>query len=91
VTLEQASIFLSGSILFALGMTALILALVAINNLIHRFWKPVTILTKESFSLFAGHQSNDPMQNLTQEEYDRLVEHLEKMRASKSSIDKQSI
>ncbi len=90
MTLEQASLFLSGSILFALGMIALILGLVVINNLLHRFWKPVTFLTRDSFSLFSGYQPNDPMQNLTQEEYARLVEHLEKMREPKSSIDKKS-
>ena len=88
MTLDQASIFLSGSVLFVLGTTALIIGLVVVNNIIHKFWKPVTIFTRESFSLFSGHYSHDPMQNITQEEYDRLIAHLEKIREEKSQLDK---
>lgn len=89
MNLEQASNFLSSSILIILGLMAVIAGSVVINNLIHRFWKPVTIFTRESFSIFGGHHIyNDPMQNLTQEEYDKLLENLEKIRAEKNSVDK---
>ena len=91
MTLEQASTFLSGSILFILGTTALVIGFVVINNILHKFWKPVTIFTRESFSLFGGHHSHDPMQNLTQEEYDRLIAHLEKIREEKSQLDKKPV
>ena len=91
MTLDQASIFLSASILIVFGVTFLIIGLAIINNIFYKFWKPVTILTRDSFSLFSGHQNNDPMQNLTQEEYDRLVAHLEKIREEKSYLDKSSV
>lgn len=89
MNLEQAATFLSSSILVILGLMAIIAGSVVINNLIHRFWKPVTIFTRESFSIFGGHpMNNDPMQNLTQEEYDKLLQNLEKIRAEKNSVDK---
>lgn len=88
MTLEQASVFLAGSVLFGLGSIGLIIAMVVINNLIHRFWKPVTIFTRESFGVFGGHHLNDPMQNLSQDEYDKLLANLEKMRAEKAQVDK---
>lgn len=89
MNLEQAANFLSGSVLVILGLMAIVGGSVVINNLIHRFWKPVTIFTRESFSIFGGHpMNNDPMQNLTQEEYDKLLENLEKIRAEKNSVDK---
>lgn len=89
MNLEQAANFLSGSVLVILGLMAIVGGSVVINNLIHRFWKPVTIFTRESFSIFGGHpMNNDPMQNLTQEEYDKLLENLEKIRAEKNSVDR---
>ncbi len=89
MNLEQAATFLSSSILVILGLMAIIAGSVVINNLIHRFWKPVTIFTRESFSIFGGHPMNNaPIQNLTQEEYDKLLENLEKIRAEKNTVDK---
>jgi hypothetical protein len=41
---EQMSNWLIGSILFALGSLVLVFGLVLINNLLHKFWKPVTIV-----------------------------------------------
>lgn len=88
MTLEQAAVFLSSSILIATGVIILIAGAIVVNNLINRFWKPVTIFTRESFSIFGGHHLNDPIQNLSQEEYDKLVENLEKFRAEKRQVDK---
>lgn len=95
MNLEQASVFLSGSILFILGFIALVIGVVVINNIVHKFWKPVTVFTRDSFSLFGGHHSYDPMHNLTQAEYDVLVKRLEEIREPKldkdSVIDKKSV
>jgi hypothetical protein len=41
--LETAAEFLVGSILFGLGFCMLALALVCINNIFHKYWKPVKI------------------------------------------------
>lgn len=78
--LSQASVFLSGSVLIMLGFIALAAGIIVINNLVHKFWKPVTIFTRDSFTLFGGNQNGDPLSVLTQEEYDKLVKHLEKIR-----------
>lgn len=72
-----------------LGFIIITVGAVVINNILHRYWKPVTIFSKDSFTLF-GHTTSttDPMTTLTQEEYDHLVEYLETLRAKKDQIDK---
>jgi hypothetical protein len=39
MTIDQASTFLVGSILFSIGLTVLVVTAVVINNVIHAFWK----------------------------------------------------
>ena len=39
MTIDQASTFLVGSILFSIGLTVLVVTAVIINNVIHAFWK----------------------------------------------------
>jgi cytochrome b561 len=39
--MDQAAAFLGGSILTMLGIIVLITGIVVINNLLHKFWKPV--------------------------------------------------
>jgi hypothetical protein len=41
MNLEQASVFFTGSILIMLGFIVITAGVVAINNLLHRYWKPV--------------------------------------------------
>ena len=41
--LSSASTFLVGSVLISLGMIVLVSAVVFVNNIIARFWKPVKI------------------------------------------------
>jgi hypothetical protein len=41
--MDQAAVFLAGSILTMLGFIVVIAGVIAINNLIHRYWKPVTL------------------------------------------------
>ena len=91
MNLEQAAIFLTGGILTMLGFIVIVIGIVVINNILHKYWKPVTIFTRESFSLFGSHHYNDPMQNLSQEEYDKLVKHLEEIRSANTKIDKTSV
>ena len=38
---SSASIFLVGSVLISLGMIVLVTAIVFVNNIIARFWKPI--------------------------------------------------
>lgn len=39
--MDQAAVFLAGSILTALGFLVILLAIVMANNIIHRWWKPL--------------------------------------------------
>jgi hypothetical protein len=53
--MDQAAVFLAGSILTAMGMIVFVIALVVINNIIHKYWKPLGWF-KWSESIFAPHQ-----------------------------------
>jgi hypothetical protein len=37
--IDQAAVFLAGSILTALGFVVIVIAAVVVNNIIHRYWK----------------------------------------------------
>lgn len=39
--MDQAAVFLAGSILTALGFIVFVIAVVVINNIIYRWWKPL--------------------------------------------------
>jgi len=47
--MTQAAFFLAGSILFMLGLVVIISGAIAINNLLHKFWKPVRIWRFETY------------------------------------------
>ncbi len=44
--------WLVGSILFALGCLVLMAGVVLINNLLHKFWKPVTVVFLRNESVY---------------------------------------
>ena len=52
--MDQAAVFLAGSILTALGFIAVAIGIVVINNIIARFWRPVRIFTEDSWTSFGG-------------------------------------
>lgn len=41
MSMDQAAVWLAGSILFSLGLVSLVAGIVVINNMFHRYWKPV--------------------------------------------------
>jgi hypothetical protein len=43
MNLEQASNFLAGGILTMLGFVMITIGIVVINNILHRYWKPVQL------------------------------------------------
>ena len=61
--MDQAAVFLAGSILTALGFIVVIAGVVVINNILHKYWKPVRMFTADSFSF------NPPARYMTDEEY----------------------
>jgi hypothetical protein len=67
MTIDQAATFLAGSILFSLGIIVLIIGGLVINNILHKYWKPVRIFTSDSWNL------NPPVQYITQEDATKLT------------------
>jgi len=47
--MDQAAVFLAGSVLTALGFIVVVIGLVVINNIISRYWKPIRIFTEDSW------------------------------------------
>jgi hypothetical protein len=52
--MDQAAVFLAGSILTALGFIVVVIGLVVINNIIARHWKPIRLFTEDSWHGFGG-------------------------------------
>ena len=50
--IEQMTNWLTGSILFALGCLVLVAGMILINNLLHKFWKPVTVVFMRNDSIY---------------------------------------
>lgn len=50
--MDQAAVWLAGSILFTIGFVVLIAGIVAINNVLHKYWKPIRIFTEDSWKGF---------------------------------------
>jgi hypothetical protein len=71
--MDQAAVFLAGSILTGLGFIVIVAAVVAINNLLHNYWKPVRIFTADSWHAF-----NPPRSFASQEELNRVAPELSK-------------
>ena len=69
--MDQAAVFLSGSILTAIGFVVVIIAVVFVNNILHKYWKPVRIFTADSFNV------NPPQRFATPEEIERIAPHLD--------------
>jgi hypothetical protein len=49
--MDQAAVFLAGSILTALGFLVVIATIIVVNNLLHKFWKPVRIFSLDSWHI----------------------------------------
>ena len=70
--MDQAAVFLAGSILTALGFVVVVAGIVVVNNILHKFWKPVRIFTADSWAAI-----NPPHRFASQDELDRVAPHLE--------------
>jgi hypothetical protein len=69
--MDQAAVFLAGSILTALGFLVVIGAIIIVNNLLSKYWKPVRIFTSDSWNL------NPPVRYATPEEMEKIAPHLD--------------
>jgi len=64
--MDQAAVWLAGSILTTLGFVVVIMGIVVINNILHKYWKPVRIFTSDSWNL------NPPQRFIEQEELAKI-------------------
>ena len=71
--MDQAAVWLAGSILFALGAVVIVAGIVAINNIINKYWKPVRIFTADSWSAV-----NPPVRYATEAELEKIAPTLDK-------------
>jgi len=58
--MDQAAVWLGGSILTALGFVVVVGAIVIVNNILHKYWKPVRIFTADSFNMYGPAQYSEP-------------------------------
>ena len=47
MNMESAAIFMAGSILVTLGFLVIVIGIIAVNNLIDKYWKPVRLFKYE--------------------------------------------
>lgn len=69
--MDNAAVFLGGTILYALGFIIILIAVVIANNIIHKYWKSFgwTIMPK---------WANEPSPRfVTHEEAEKIAPHLE--------------
>jgi len=81
--MDQAAVFLAGSILTMLGFVVVVAGAVVINNIIHKFWKPVRIFTIDSWNI---NPSNNRF--ISQEELDRITPKLDEEKLTKDTDKK---
>jgi len=51
--MESAAVFMSASILIMMTFVVISVGIIVVNNLFHKYWKPVNLFT----SLHAGHSA----------------------------------
>ena len=52
--IDKSAIFLAGSVLIMLGFVVIVACSIVINNILHKYWKPVRIFTADSWQPFGG-------------------------------------
>jgi len=65
--MDQAAVFLAGSILTVMGFIVVVVGIVAINNILHKYWKPVRMFTADSWHF------NPPVRYATEDELARIA------------------
>ena len=65
--MDQSAVFLASSILIMLGFIVVVAGVVAINNIIHKYWKPVKIFSADSWYVNPPHRFATPEEMIPQE------------------------
>jgi hypothetical protein len=70
--MDNAASVLAGTILAGLAIVIGVIVIVLINNILHKYWKPVRIFTNDSFNF------NPPQRFVTQDELNKVSPTFEK-------------
>lgn len=70
--MDNAAAFLAGSILYGIGIVFALACVIVVNNIIHKYWKPVRIWTADSWVMFHNHP-----RYATEEELARIAPQFE--------------
>lgn len=71
MNVENAAIFLANSILIGAGFCIVFIVTIVINNLLHKYWKPVRIFSKDSWHF------NPPHRFVTEQELKEMGKELD--------------
>ena len=69
--MDNAAVFLAGTILYALGSIIILAATIVANNLIHKFWKSF------GWTFMPGYWVNEPPRFATHEETAKIAPTLD--------------
>ena len=77
--IDKSAIFLAGSVLIMLGFVVIVAGSIVINNILHKYWKPVRIFTADSWQPFGG----APLRYATAEELAKIDPKLNESESKK--------
>jgi hypothetical protein len=52
--IDKSAVFLAGSVLIMCGFVVIVAGCAVINNILHKYWKPVRIFTSDSWQPFTS-------------------------------------
>ena len=58
--MDQAAVFLAGTILISLAVTVIAITAGVINYIINRYWKPVRVFSADSWQALGGTRFAEP-------------------------------
>lgn len=61
--MDKAAVFLAASILITLAGVIIVIGLVLVNYILNKYWKPVTIFSVDSWTLFSQSTSQHYVDN----------------------------
>lgn len=74
MNMDQAAIFLAGSVLTVMGFIVIVIGIVVVNNILHKYWRPVRIFTPDSWTMFGNHHDGQGVRFAEPHELDKSSE-----------------
>jgi hypothetical protein len=72
--IDKSAVFLASSVLIMFGFVIIVAGCAVINNILHKYWKPVRIFTSDSWQPFSGTLPR----YATEEELAKIEPHIKK-------------